>query len=201
MHESSLNHFPQQEYTTSLLHGYSDTALNSAKLMEKYFSINNDSGLFISSENKFGNRVISLVNDLESVNSFLHPITYSGATYIDARAYVERKTGGLKNSPDYIFLRRRALIDLIWFNNREILSPLFPFVLDAFSTWVASGIQRSTGVNLLMATYFKIIAAIFYYSLLIDNSLVNKEDIINTILMRLPRMINIPAQTINDLIQ
>ena len=195
---TAANKFPDQEYTTSVQSGYSAMAEKTAKELYRYYLLNSDGCIFKIFKDNIGNEVIILIGNLETVKTFFHPIIYDGKAFVDGRAFVTKNIE-LKNNYDTIFMVRRAAFDLQWCYNREIFSGVSAFVIATFSTWFDNGLQKKTGISLISATYYKVIAAIYYYSFFnLYSYKENDEDIENLILMKLPRIINIPAQTVND---
>jgi hypothetical protein len=89
---------------------------------------------------------------------------------------------------------------LAWAKDREYYYGFEAFIVDAFSTWFSYGLQRNTNAALLTATNYRIIAAIYYLGLFSNETYSRNDDVIAVILKRIPRIINIPAQFINDLI-
>lgn len=186
---------PQTAYSANITKGLLNKTQTIAKEIESLLIINKDSDAFKIIDNK----VIAIVGDLEHVAAFLHPIIDKNKAYIDIRGFIT-KDGGIRNYYEYVLLVRRALLDLAWVNDKEIFSSQSNFVIDTFSSWFSYGLQRNTNASLLTATNYRIIAAIYYLGLFSEKHIFKDEDVILYILKKLPRMISIPAQLIDDLI-
>ena len=100
----------------------------------------------------------------------------------------------------YVLLVRRALLDLAWVTDKDSFLGQLNFTIDTFSSWFSYGLQRHTNATLLTATNYRIIAAIYYLGLFSDGDIYKSSDVTDYILKKIPRIIAIPAQTVNDLI-
>ena len=182
-------------YATNVTHGLLQKSIMIADIIEALLLVDKDNEVF-----KFvRDKVVVLVGDVEKIPNFLHPIIHKGKAFIDARAYVT-KEGNIRNYYEYSLLVKRALIDLAWVEDKEIFFGQENLIIDAFSSWFSFGLQRNTNANLITATNYRIIAAIYYLGIFSNEHILKDDDVITLILKKLPRIIRIPAQFIDDLI-
>jgi len=195
--ELFMNSIPAHTaYSANVISGLNNKMTGIAKDIESLLTIDKERYEFkIINDN-----VIAIVGDVgETIPSFFHPIIHNGKAYIDLRAIVN-KEGKIRLYNEYVLMVRRAMLDLLWLTDKEVFFAQEAFVADTFSTWVSSGISRKLDNNLLITTNFRIISAIYYMGLFSNEAYAHDEDIIIMLLKRLPRIINIPAQNIHDLI-
>ena len=193
----------QTAYNTNVTRGLLAKTLTIATSIETLLMIDKDNDDFstigFSKTGLNGSKVICVRGDVEKIPTFLHPIIYKNTALIDIRAYVN-KNKELRNYYDYTLLARRALLDLAWVDDKEIYYGQENFIIDAFSSWFSYGLQRNTNTNLLTATNYRVIAAIYYLGLFSNDHIIRDDDVIAFLLKRIPRLIAIPAQFIDDLI-
>ena len=195
---NSTKALPQQTaYSANVTKGLLAKTLVIANSLTALLVINkdNDNFKFIGIDN----RIVILVGELEHIPTFLHPIIHNKKAFIDARGYFN-KDGGIRNYYEYVLLVRRALLDLAWVTDKDSFLGQLNFTIDTFSSWFSYGLQRHTNATLLTATNYRIIAAIYYLGLFSDGDIYKSSDVTDYILKKIPRIIAIPAQTVNDLI-
>lgn len=135
----------------------------------------------------------------DRVPIFQHPIiSKEGKVFVDARPFIS-STGNIKNKNDYVFLRRRAIIELFWAKNSDEFGGQEGFIADVFGSWFSNGIGSSLNLPMQVSQELRILATIYYMALVQrDQGYKDSEDLIFMLLKVLPRMMRIPAQPIDD---
>ncbi len=185
---------PNSPYQTSPLIGLEAKTNQSAEEIYSLYHINanNDDITRL-------NNIFILKSENNHIHSFLHPVIYKGMVFIDARAYYNRQ-GNLRNYGEYNILINRAKLVYAWYKNNELFNNQENFIIDAFSSWISYRLQHMTNCNLLTATNYRIICAIYYLGLMTQTEVMHDEDCIIYILKRIPRITNIPVQNLNDIL-
>lgn len=196
MNNSDIPKLPDTSYSAKATLGWQPKTLEIGHVLESYLIVNKASELF-RSENP-SHTIYTLIGNVEHVPSFLHPIIYKNKAYVDGRSYMNRE-GAIRNPYEYSLLLRRASLDLEWVVDRDMFYGQMPLAVDTFSTWFAHGLQKQTNASLMTATNYRILAAIYYMGLFNTQSIAHEKDIEFYILKKLPRIIGIPSQLIQDL--
>lgn len=189
------NKLSTDAYSTSALFGLKHKSTDIASHIAKMLTVNpNNEDCRGVREN-----VIAIIKDAHSVPHFLHPIVYEGKAYIDVRPFCN-KEGGIRVLTEFTLAANRGAMDLAWDIDKESFFPISAFTIDVFSSWVSYGLQRRNNVSLLVASFYRVVAAIYYYGLFDDSENLSRNEVNILLLQKLPRMLGVPAQLINDVL-
>lgn len=194
MHNTPGFRLTKTSYDTTLLRGLQAKSIDIAQQIEAIIMINKDNDVihYVTSD------IIAIVGDDSKIAEFQHPIFYKDKMYLDLR-HIVTLNGDIKNLSEYNFIVKRAKLELAWQKNKDMFYGQMPFIVDAFSAWVSHGVQRAISASLKQASDFRIATAIYYLGLFSNEMYTKNEDLIIYILKRLPTIIRIPAQNIDDL--
>jgi hypothetical protein len=134
---------------------------------------------------------------LHGIEFFQHPIVHKGLVFIDCRNYFDRHGRNIRLS-DYQLLVKRAKILAAWIEDPLCFSGQQSFIVDSFSTWLTYGLQKTYGVDLMTAQYIRIITAAYMFGILHRTKKLTNQEINDLILFKLPRIINVPLNTIQE---
>ena len=144
-------------YSTNYLASEQVKAKTIIKLIGRdYLLFKDDTSVFKTIKPSYGGRegrrVVALLGDLPNIPTFNHPIYHNGVSYIDARAFINRQSGEIRNQGEYDNLIRRAILDMLWIEERDIFfsGQILNLTAKVFSEWVGTGVER--GANLDMRT-------------------------------------------------
>lgn len=144
------------------------------------------------------NELVIVKGEIPNLGAFAHPFYHNDKVFIDARAYVNRQ-GGIKDSTEYHFLRRRGILEINWAEDRVEWASQADLVTDVFASWLADCVTRRMNMSMLENQQLRILAAIYYLHFLHRHLNVNTEDTFTTILKVVPRLLRVPATTVQDL--
>lgn len=194
---------PFTTYNTDTLYGQYDKSIKIAQLLLQMYTVDPKGGLFTvcQAENRHGKegKIISLVGDIEKIDQFLHPIYYKGIEFIDSRPYIN-KEGEVRDYYNQSALIKRAVFDSLWLEDKEVFYSIGKYMIDAFSTWFAFGLQRNLELSIVTNTHYRIVAAIYMLALLLDTKHYNDDEASAHILKQLPQITGLPAQLIKELL-
>jgi hypothetical protein len=91
------------------------------------------------------------------------------------------------------------MMDSAWVKDKLSFRPQFEYVVDTFSTWATTHLRRTTNAPELLTTQWKIVFAIYYYSLLLSDAPTHHDGLISFLTKRIGLMLNLPAALIDDL--
>lgn len=185
-------------YTTKYLYSQSNKAHTIAKTLQKMYHVSkSDETFFLTLKPTYSNKdnkVIALLGDAD-VDVFTHPIYLEGTEYIDIRPFTT-KLGGIKDQSGYDNLVRRAILDMLWVEQKDIFySPeLGSLLARSFSDWISGILERGLGLDLRTGNNFKIILAIFMMVQLLDDHHMHQSDREGFILKRIKDVLKISPE-------
>lgn len=153
-----------------------------------------DSSLFIQEDG-----LVILKGELETIPAFIHPIYIDGLMAVDARAFVN-KEGNIKDLAEYQLIRKRALVELAWIEDRVDFGSQTDLVIDVFGSWFSHGIAKRLNMELVDAQNLKVLSAIYYMHFLNRDIDIMGDEVRTRILYVVPRALRVPTNVVEEIL-
>jgi len=119
-------------------------------------------------------RVLFSGVDNDKLPHFGHPVIYHEKCYADARPYL-KANGGVRNSLDYGFLRKRAIVTLSQFENPDLFEHVIIPLCAVFGEWISSTLVQRFGGSVGDGVKYNVIAASYYAKLILEHTAQSQE--------------------------
>lgn len=182
-------------YSTLLTRSQQDRISSVSPAIDKELTIGADATILKQEDHG----VLAIIGEM-NVPAFAHPIIHGDQVIVDARALFNKK-GDIKNNSEYLFLKRRAIMEREWVRSQEQFAAQGAYVVDVFASWFADGLTMRASMPIQTSTQLRILAAVYYTGRLQRESEedIDRKDIIVKLLRVIPRYTRIPAQVVDDL--
>lgn len=157
--------------------------------------------LYGSDNTKFQveNNVVILKGEMSDINSFMHPFYIQGKVFVDARAFIT-KEGNIKDLGEFQLLKKRAIVELAWIENKAEFGSQSEFIADVFSSWFSNGVAKRLNMNMQDAQYLRIIAAIYYLHYLHSSIDMSPEEVKVVLIKVISKSLRVPTSMVEELI-
>ena len=182
-------------YSTTVTKGLRGKMEGIGNELDKVIILNGTDCVALKVEN---NELVIVKGEISNLAAFAHPYYHNDKVFIDARAYVNRE-GGIKDTNEYHFLRRRGILEINWIEDRVEWASQADLVCDVFASWFADGITRRMNMSMLENQQLRVLAAIYYLHFLHRHVNINEEETFTMLLKVIPRMLRVPATTLQDI--
>lgn len=145
-----------------------------------------------------------------NIEIFTHPLllSYKDTEYLctDIRLYVKQNTTpenitqNIKNLTEYNFCKSRAVLNLIWLNDRPtMLRSLFGFAASVFTMWLSESISKVYNLDFNERSIIAAVTSIYYQSLFLEDSKFTEEQK-QLLVKNASNFTNIPSNNLFSLI-
>lgn len=121
-----------------------------------------------------------------NIEMFTHPLllNYKNEDYLctDIRLYVkqdtqpENITENIRNLTQYNFCKSRAILNLVWLNDRPtVLRSMFAFANNVFTMWLSETIAKVYNLDFNERSIIAAITSIYYQTLFLEDSKFTEE--------------------------
>lgn len=121
-----------------------------------------------------------------NIEIFTHPLllNYRDVDYLctDMRLYIKKDSNpeitdlDIKNKTEYNFCKSRAVLNLVWLNEKPtILRSLFGFAANVYTMWLSETISKVYNLDFNERSLIAAITSIYYQSLFLESSKFTEE--------------------------
>jgi len=193
-------------YHVNALASEVESAYQIGKKLERYYmAVRGDDSIFKtiipSYSDRHGRKVVALCGNIEDISIFNHPIYNNGVEFIDARSMVDLRTNQIKDQDSYDTLIRRAILDMLWIENRGVFvnNNLIDLMAKTFSDWVGDRLSNGLNLNIRTTAYAKVFLIAHILAMSINQELTNDE-IAGIIIKRCPRILHVSDQVVHEIL-
>lgn len=119
--------------------------------------------------------LLAIVEDVDDVIVFIHPIHGENETFVDFRPFVNR-AGQIKNTIEAGMLAERAAFEMEWIESKEGFQASAPFIIEVFADWFTNGLAKRVNLDLKATSWLRIYAGLYAYGQIFQPDLSRPRD-------------------------